>query len=431
MNHFEYRNGELHAEAVALTRIAEAVGTPFYCYSTATLERHYRRFAGAFAGLDALVCYALKANSNLAVVRTLGDLGAGADVVSEGELRRALAAGVPAARCVFSGVGKTAAEMAFALEAGILQFNVESEPELDLLARIAADRGQRAPVAIRVNPDVAADTHHKIATGRREDKFGIDWDRVRPLYAHAASLPGIEIAGLAVHIGSQLLDLAPFRDAFRRVAGLVRDLRADGHAIRRLDLGGGLGVPYDGEEPPTPEAYAALVGETTEGLDCQIVLEPGRVLTGNAGVLVTRVLYVKQGAERRFAIVDAAMNDLLRPSLYHAHHAIAPVRAPADGAPGEEIDIVGPICETGDTFATRRPMPPLATGDLIVLRTAGAYGATMASEYNSRPLIAEVLVKDDAFAIVRPRPTYDEMLARDRLPPWMAAAPPTRSRGAA
>ena len=431
MNHFDYRNGELHAEAVPLARVADAVGTPFYCYSTATLERHYRRFAGAFAGTDALVCYALKANSNLAVVRTLGDLGAGADVVSEGELRRALAAGVPAARCVFSGVGKTEAEMAFALEAGILQFNVESEPELALLAEVAAARGRRAPVAIRVNPDIAAATHHKIATGRREDKFGIDWDRVRPLYAQAASLPGIEIAGLAVHIGSQLLDLAPFRDAFRRVAGLVRDLRADGHAIRRLDLGGGLGIPYDGEEPPTPEAYAGLVRETTEGLDCRIILEPGRVLTGNAGVLVTRVLYVKQGTGRRFAIVDAAMNDLIRPSLYQAHHAVAPVRAPAEDAPLVAFDIVGPVCETGDTFATQRPMPPLAAGDLIVLRSAGAYGATMASEYNSRPLVPEILVKDDAFAIVRPRPTYDEILSRDRLPPWMAAAPPARSRGAA
>ena len=431
MNHFDYRDGELFAEAVPLARIAEAVGTPFYCYSTATLVHHYRVFAKAFAGLDAGIFYSLKANSNLAVVRTLAGEGAGADVVSEGELRRALAAGIPASRVVFSGVGKTRSELAFALEKGIHQFNVESEPELEALAALAAGRGISAPVAIRINPWVDAGSHHKISTGRKEDKFGVPWTRASEVFARAKALEGIEALGVDVHIGSQLTDLSPFETAFDRVARVVRSLRAEGHDIRRLDIGGGLGIPYDESTPPLPADYGAMVRRVLGNLGCELLLEPGRVLTGNAGVLVSRVIYVKQGASRRFVILDAAMNDLLRPTLYEAHHRILPVReAPAD-APLESADFVGPVCETGDTFAADVPTPPLAEGDLVAICSAGAYGAVMASTYNSRLLVPEVLVKDEAFAVVRPRPSYEDLLALDALPDWLAPAPEAASRGAA
>ena len=431
MNHFDYIDGELFAEAVPLARIAEAVGTPFYCYSTATLVHHYRVFSEAFAGLDAGVFYSLKANSNLAVVRTLAREGAGADVVSEGELRRALAAGIPASRVVFSGVGKTRGELAFALDRGIHQFNVESEPELEALAALAAGRGVAAPVAIRINPWVDAGSHHKISTGRKEDKFGVPWTRASEVFARAQALDGIEALGIDVHIGSQLTDLAPFETAFDRVARVVRSLRAEGHDIRRLDLGGGLGISYDEGTPPLPADYGAMVRRTLGNLGCELLLEPGRVLTGNAGVLVSRVIYVKQGASRRFVVLDAAMNDLLRPTLYEAHHRILPVReAPAE-APLERADFVGPVCETGDTFGSDMPTPPLAEGNLVAICSAGAYGAVMASTYNSRLLVPEVLVKDEAFAVVRQRPSYDDLLALDTLPDWLAPASEAASRGAA
>jgi len=419
MNHFAYRNGELQAEEVPLRRIAAEVGTPFYCYSTATLERHYRIFAGAFAGQRAKVHFALKANTNLAVVTTLARLGAGADVVSEGELRRALQAGIPAGDIIFSGVGKTAAEMAFALQVGIHQFNVESEPELETLNGLALALGQRAPIAIRVNPDVDAKTHAKISTGKAENKFGVPWTRARAIYARAAALPGIAVLGVAVHIGSQLTDLAPLEAAFLRVGELVRQLRADGHDIRRLDLGGGLGIPYRDEAPPLPEAYAAMVGRVTGNLGCELALEPGRLIVGNAGVLVTQVIYVKQGAAKTFVILDAAMNDLARPSLYEAWHGILPVRQPAPGAALAPVDLGGPVCESTDMLATGRPMPPLGAGDLLAIGSAGAYGAVMASTYNLRLLIPEVLVQGERFAVVRPRPSYAEMLGHDRLPAWL------------
>ncbi len=422
MNHFDYRDGVLHAEEVSLADIAGRVGTPFYCYSTATLVRHYGVFADAFraAGLDSTICYALKANPNIAVVRTLARLGAGADVVSEGELRQALAAGVPPGRIVFSGVGKTRRELEFAVAKGILQINVESEPELLALAEIAALRGVRMPIALRVNPDVDAGTHEKITTGRKENKFGIEWTRAHEVFRRARDLPGIEVVAVACHIGSQLTELAPFRDAFHRVRDLVAILRADGFDIRRLDLGGGLGVPYAGEVPPSPADYADTIRSTLGDLGCRIVLEPGRLLVGNAGVLVSRVVYVKEGATRTFAIVDAAMNDLMRPALYDAHHAIQPVAEPPAGAPLLPVDVVGPVCESGDTFARQRPLPPLAAGDLVVFRTAGAYGAAMASTYNSRLLVPEVLVDGGRFAVVRARPTYEEMLARESLHDWLA-----------
>ncbi|MEW5704296.1 MAG: diaminopimelate decarboxylase [Pseudomonadota bacterium] len=419
MNHFCYRDGILAAEEVPIPRIAEAVGTPFYCYSTATLTRHYRVFAEAFAGCDAMICYAVKANSNQAVLRTLADLGAGADVVSGGELRRALAAKIPGRRIVFSGVGKTREEMALALDAKILQFNVESEAELEALSAVAAERGERAPVAIRINPDIDSGSHAKIATGRRTDKFGIAWERVEGVYDQAAALPGIEIVGIAVHIGSQLLDLAPFQAAFAKVAGLVGTLRAKGHPIERCDLGGGLGVPYNRENPPDPMAYAAIVRETTQPLGCKVILEPGRLIAGNAGILVTKALYLKESTGRHFVIVDAAMNDLLRSALYDAFHRIEPVVEPATGSKEAPVDIVGPVCESGDRFASERPLPPIAAGDLLAIRTAGAYGAVMASEYNTRPLVPEVLVTGDRFAIVRTRPTVEAILAREPIPDWL------------
>lgn len=421
MNHFEYREGRLHAEGVALETIAEAVGTPFYCYSTATLERHFRVFADAFAGQNALVCFALKANSNQAVISTLARLGAGADVVSGGELKRALAAGIPPSRIVFSGVGKTAEEMALALDAGIHQFNVESEPELERLSQVAAAKGMVAPITIRVNPDVDAKTHAKISTGKAENKFGIAWERVRLVYARAAALPGVRVVGVDVHIGSQLTALEPFEAAFRKVAELVQALRADGHRIERLDLGGGLGIPYEENRlvPPAPETYADIVKRTTGHLGCAIILEPGRLIVGNAGVLVTRVIYVKKATKKTFVIVDAAMNDLIRPTLYEAYHGILPVVAPDPDAPVAPVDIVGPVCETGDFIALDRLMAPLKSGDMIAVQSAGAYGAVMASTYNTRALIPEVLVRGDDFAVVRERVPVETIIGLDSLPPWL------------
>ena len=421
MDHFLYRDGELHAEDVALRDIANAVGTPFYCYSTATLSRHYQLFTEALDPLPHLVCFAVKANSNLAVLKLLGDLGAGMDVVSGDEYRRARAAGVPGARIVFSGVGKTPEEMRLALDGGIRQFNVESEPELAALSQVASSLGTTAPIALRVNPDVDARTHEKIATGRKEDKFGVPLARAREIYAQAARLPGLRVIGIDMHIGSQLTDLAPFEAAYTRMAELTRQLRADGHVIERLDLGGGLGIPYtrSNDAPPLPTDYGAMVKRVLGDLDCEIEIEPGRLIAGNAGVLVAQVIYRKQGEGRDFLILDAAMNDLIRPAMYGAHHDIVPVAEAAPGTPLSPVDIVGPVCETGDTFARQRPMPPLSAGDLVAFRSAGAYGAVMASEYNTRPLIPEVLVKGDHFAVIRARPTFDEMLARDTLPAWM------------
>ena len=420
MTQFSYRQGALHAETVPLATIAASVGTPFYCYSTAALTSAWQAFANAFAGQDATICFALKANSNLAVVRTLAGLGAGADVVSEGELRRALAAGVPAGRIVFSGVGKTRTEMKAALGAGIFQLNVESLPELEALSEVARSLGVVADIALRVNPDVDAGTHHKISTGKKENKFGIDFDHAREFYARAAALPGIRAVGLAVHIGSQLTSLEPFRHAFKKTVRLVEAQRADGHVVQRLDLGGGLGIVYRDETPPDPAGYAAIVREATHGLGLHLVLEPGRALVGNAGVLVSSVLYVKSGLHRRFVILDAAMNDLMRPSLYDAWHAIEPVTQPGADQRHEPFDVVGPVCETGDTFATQRQLVLPRAGDLMAIRSAGAYGAVMASGYNTRPLIPEVLVDGGRFAVIRHRPSFEEILALDHMPDWLA-----------
>lgn len=421
MDHFLYRNGVLHAEDVAIPEIAAAVGTPFYVYSTATLERHYRLFEEALQGLPHLICFAMKSNGNVAVVRTLARLGAGIDVVSVGEYLKAKAAGVPGERIVFSGVGKTRAEMRTALEGGIRQFNVESEPEMRALNEVALSLGLRAPVAIRVNPDVDAKTHEKIATGKKENKFGIPIGRASEVYAEAAALPGLDVVGIDVHIGSQLTDLEPFEQAYGKVADLTRRLRAEGHDIRRLDLGGGLGIPYErtNAAPPLPLDYGAVIRRTVGDLGCEIEIEPGRLISGNAGLMVARVIYVKSGEERDFLILDAAMNDLVRPSMYGAHHDIVPVIEPAPGTESRRYDIVGPVCETGDTFARQRPLPPVAEGDLVAFRSAGAYGAVMASEYNARPLIPEVLVHGHQFAVIRARPTYDEMIMRDTIPEWL------------
>ena len=404
-----------------MAEIAEAVGTPFYCYSTATLTRHFKLFDAALDGMDHLVCYAMKAASNQAILKVLADLGAGMDVVSGGEYARAKAAGVPGDRIVFSGVGKTGEEMRAALQGGVRQFNVESEPELALLNEVATGLGVTAPITVRVNPDVDARTHAKIATGKSENKFGVPLSRARAVYAEAASLPGIEVVGIDVHIGSQLTDLEPFRQAYEKVADLTEMLRADGHDIRRLDLGGGLGIPYtsDNAAPPPPETYGALIRETLGHLGCEIEIEPGRLIVGNAGVLVSRVIYVKSGAGRDFLILDAAMNDLIRPAMYDAHHDIVPVTEPVPGVERRPFDVVGPICESGDTFAKTRMLPALAAGDLVAFRSAGAYGAVMASEYNTRPLIPEVLVDGSAFAVIRARPTFDEMIKRDIIPIWL------------
>ena len=421
MHHFNYRNGVLHAEDVPLPGIAAAVGTPFYCYSTATLTRHYRVFTEAMEGLDTLVCFSAKANGNLAVLRTLGNLGAGCDVVSGGELRRALAAGIAAEKIVFSGVGKTEAELTLALENGVGQINVESKPELEHLNTIAVNLGTTAPIAFRVNPDVHAKIHDKIATGRKEDKFGIAWNDAARLYHHAQSLDGIEVRGVAVHIGSQITDLAPFETAFTKVAGLVKDLRKAGIDIQTVDLGGGLGVPYrrDNEAPPSPAEYGDVVKRTVRDLGCTVMFEPGRVIAANAGVLVTGVIYIKSGETKTFAIVDAGMNDLIRPSMYDAHHDILTVTEPSPGLDLVPVDVVGPVCETGDRFAQGARLPLLAEGDLLALTTAGAYGAVMASSYNARPLVPEVLVDGAEFAIVRQRPPVEDLWATEKLPPWL------------
>ncbi|GAA3861763.1 diaminopimelate decarboxylase [Celeribacter arenosi] len=404
-----------------MTDIAAAVGTPFYVYSAATLTRHFRLFDEALDGMPHLVCFAMKSNSNLAVLKLLGDLGAGIDVVSGGEYRKARAAGVPGERIVFSGVGKTREEMRLALEGGIRQFNVESEPELDALNEVALSLGLRAPIALRVNPDVDAKTHAKIATGKSENKFGIPIATCREAYARAAKMDGIDVVGIDVHIGSQLTQLEPFEQAFTKVADLTEALREDGHDIRRLDLGGGLGIPYErsNEMPPLPVEYGDVIRRTVGHLGCEIEIEPGRLISGNAGILVSSLIYLKHGEGRDFLILDAAMNDLVRPSMYDAHHDIVPVIEPAAGAEQSTYDIVGPVCETGDTFAKGRAMPLLAEGDLVAFRSAGAYGAVMASEYNSRPLVPEVMVSGDQFAVIRPRPTFDEMINRDTIPVWL------------
>jgi diaminopimelate decarboxylase len=421
MSDFRYRDGVLHAEDVALDALAEQVGTPFYSYSSAAIAGQYKAMAEALSGLPVTICYALKANGNLAVVKTLARLGAGADVVSEGEMRVALAAGVAARKIVFAGVGKTRAEMAAALDAGILQFNVESVPELEALSEVAAAKGRRAPVALRVNPDVDARTHAKISTGKSENKFGIDLGHIGEVAQRAQAMPGIALEGLAVHIGSQLTDLAPYGAAFAKLGGLYRDLQASGVPLKRLDFGGGLGIAYRGETPPDLMGYAALVREAVEGLDAELIFEPGRFIVGNAGVLVTRVIYVKQGASRRFVILDAAMNDLIRPAMYDAWHEFVPVKEPAPGAALAPVDIVGPICESSDTFAQQRPLPPVAAGDLLAICSSGAYGAVMSSTYNCRLPAPEVMVQGAAHAVVRARPSYDDLIAGSKLPDWLAA----------
>ena len=418
MDYFNYKNGVYHAEDVSLPELAAQVGTPFYCYSTATLTRHYKVFSEHFKDGNAKVCFAVKANGNVAVLATLAKLGCGADVVSEGEIRIAIAAGIKPADIVFSGVGKTASEMAYALKLGIFQFNVESEPELELLNQTALACDAKAKVAVRVNPDVDPKTHAKISTGQKESKFGIPMNQALPLYKLATSLPGIIVQGVSVHIGSQLTKLQPFSQAFARVAAFVEELRAAGIAIKTLDLGGGLGIPYGLEEPPLPDAYAEIAKAETQHLGCQLMFEPGRMLVGNAGILVTRVTYVKKSGSRIFVIVDAAMNDLIRPTLYNAHHDIVPVVADAQ-APTELVDVVGPVCETGDIFAEQRLLKVPKAGDLLAFRSAGAYGASMSSTYNARPLVAEVLVNGGQHAIIRPRQTYEELIGRDRLPKWL------------
>jgi diaminopimelate decarboxylase len=426
MHHFAYRGGVLCAEDVALPAIAEAVGTPFYCYSSATIERHFEVFRAAFAGQNALVFYAMKANSNQAVIATLARLGAGMDVVSEGELRRARAAGVPGNRIIFSGVGKTEAEMTLGLDEEILCFNVESEPELEALSALATARGATAPIAIRVNPDVDARTHAKISTGKSENKFGVPISRAREVYARARALPGLAIRGVDMHIGSQITDLEPLDNAFALIAEFVTVLRADGHAIEHVDLGGGLGIPYrtDNNPPPFPQAYADVVARHTRALGCSVYLEPGRLIVGNAGVLVASVIFVKKGENKSFVIVDAAMNDLVRPTLYEAHHDILPVKAPAPrSAKWIRADVVGPVCESGDFLALDRDIPAVAAGELIAIMSAGAYGAVQAGTYNSRLLVPEVLVKGADFALIRRRPSYEELIALDTLPPWLQTFP--------
>lgn len=420
MHHFNYQGGTLHAEDVNLSAIAEEVGTPFYVYSTATLERHFQVMDKAFEGTDHLICYAMKANSNQAVIKTMAAQGAGMDVVSEGELRRALMAGVPARKIVFSGVGKTAREMALALKEGIACFNVESEPELELLSAVANRVGQRATVSVRVNPDVDAKTHAKISTGKAGDKFGISWTRAREVYANAAKLPGIDVAGIDMHIGSQITTLAPFEKAYALMGELTKTLLSDGHNIRHLDLGGGLGIPYRGDNdvPPHPDEYGAMVKRVLGPLGLKFVLEPGRMFVGNAGILVTRVIYVKDTETKIFVIQDGAMNDLIRPTLYDAHHDIWPVAESGKEAEMIIADVVGGVCETGDYFAKDRRMPRPEQGDLLAIMTAGAYGAVQAGTYNTRPLVPEVLVRGDTYAVVRARPSYEELIGLDALAPW-------------
>jgi len=421
MNHFSYKDGVLHAEDVDLNMLADKVGTPFYCYSTATLERHYRVFSESFPK-GTLVAFSVKANGNIGVLRTLARLGAGADVVSGGELKKALHAGIPGERIVFSGVGKTRAEMKLALDAGIYQFNVESEPELEALSEVASAMGATAPITIRVNPDVDARTHAKITTGTAETKFGIPWNRARSAYALAARLKGIKVVGIDVHIGSQIVDLEPFERAFGKVVDLAAQLRADGHTISRLDLGGGLGVPYivNNEPPPDPSAYGRMATKVTGAVGCQLILEPGRLIAANAGILVTRVLYIKQGEAKTFAIVDAGMNDLIRPALYDSHHEIVRVNEPSPDAVHKHYDVVGPVCETSDIFAGDRDLPELKSGELVAILTAGAYGAVMSSAYNARPPAPEVLVKGHLWSVVRPRQDDDALLRSEHIPDWLA-----------
>ncbi len=421
MDHFLYRDGALFAEDVPISEIAAAVGTPFYVYSTATLLRHFKLFDDALEGTDHLVCYAMKAASNQAILKTLAQAGAGMDVVSGGEYLRAKAAGVPGDKIVFSGVGKTADEIRTALTGGIRQFNVESEPEMQVINAVALELGVNAPITVRVNPDVDAKTHAKIATGKSENKFGIPISRASEVYALAASLPGLEVIGIDVHIGSQLTELEPFELAYNKVAELTERLRFEGHNIRRLDLGGGLGIPYtrSNDAPPLPVEYGAMIKKTLGHLGCEIEIEPGRLIAGNAGLMVSKVIYVKSGEDRDFLILDGAMNDLIRPAMYEAHHDIVAVDEPAAGVEQRPYDIVGPVCESGDTFAKQRNMPPLKSGDLIAFRSAGAYGAVMSSEYNTRPLIPEVLVNGDQFAVIRERPSFDEIINRDTIPEWL------------
>lgn len=424
MDHFLYRDGVLHAEDVPLPEIAASVGTPFYVYSSATFLRHLQVFDEALDGMPHLVCYAMKANSNQAILRLLGDAGAGMDVVSAGEYARARAAGVPPERIVFSGVGKTRAEMDYVLTEGVRQFNVESEPELELLSEVATKIGVVVPITVRVNPDVDAKTHPKIATGMSDNKFGIPIGRARSVYARAAALPGVEVVGIDVHIGSQLTDLAPYEAAFEKVVALTQELRSDGHTIKRLDLGGGLGIPYErsNEAPPLPREYGDIIRKTVGHLGCEIEIEPGRLIAGNAGLLVSEVIYRKQGDGREFLVLDAAMNDLIRPAMYDSHHDIEPVIQPKPGVEQAPIDIVGPVCESGDTFAKQRIMPYIGPSELVAFRSAGAYGAVMSSEYNTRPMIPEVLVQGDQFAVIRERPTYEEIINRDKIPVWMQGA---------
>ncbi|MCZ4289872.1 diaminopimelate decarboxylase [Hoeflea alexandrii] len=424
MNHFEYRDGILHAEDVSLPDIAAQVGTPFYCYSTATLSRHYKVFSGAFADIDSMVCYAMKANSNQAVLKTLARLGSGVDVVSEGELRRALAAGIPASKIMFSGVGKTVREMDAALAADIYCFNIESEPELEVLNARALAMGKVAPISFRINPDVDARTHAKISTGKKEDKFGISWQRAQAVYRHAASLEGVRVTGIDMHIGSQITDLQPFDDALKLMVELIGLLRADGHAIDHFDIGGGLGVPYrdDNATPPDPDAYAEMVKARLRDVGCKVILEPGRLIVANAGVLVSEVIYIKDGGDKTFVIVDAAMNDLIRPTLYEAWHEIRPVKLSAASAPRIRADIVGPVCESGDYIAKDREMSALKAGDLIAIGSAGAYGAVQSGTYNTRLLVPEVLVNGDKFHAVRPRPSYDDLIGLDSIPDWLESA---------
>ena len=421
MHHFAYRDGVLHAEAVSLGTIADSAGTPFYCYSTATLERHYRVFADAFADVPSLVCYALKANSNQAVIATLARLGSGADVVSEGELKRALKAGIKPDKIMFSGIGKTDAELSAAVDTGILCVNVESEPELARLSAIAASKGRTVDISVRVNPDIDARTHAKIATGKSENKFGIPLSRAREVYAQASKLNSIRVSGVDMHIGSQITDLTPFADAFALLSEFVQTLRADGHTISHVDLGGGLGIPYHdgGNVPPEPKAYAQIVKNATRGLDCKLIFEPGRLIVGNAGILVTRVIYVKRGESKTFVIVDAGMNDLIRPTLYEAHHEFWPVKEAAKGATAITADIVGPICETGDYLALNRKMPEPREGDLLAIMSAGAYGAVQAGTYNTRALIPEIMVRGDQWSVIRPRLDTDALIGLDKLPPWL------------
>ena len=421
MDHFLYRDGILHAEDVPVPDIAASVGSPFYVYSTATLTRHFKLFDEGLDGVPHLVCYAMKANSNQAVLKVLEQLGAGVDVVSGGEYARAKAAGFSGDRIVFSGVGKTREEMRQGLEGGVRQINLESEPEMRLLSEVAASMGVTVPVTVRVNPDVDAKTHEKIATGKKENKFGIPIARAREVYAEVAALPGLDVVGIDVHIGSQLTDLQPFRDAYNLVVSLTEQLRAEGHDIRRLDLGGGLGIPYErsNEAPPLPTDYCEMVKEVVGPTGCEVEIEPGRLIAGNAGILVSGVIFVKSGEGRDFLILDSAMNDLIRPAMYGSHHDIVPVKEPVAGVEYAPYDIVGPICESGDTFAKQRQMPPVAPGDLVAFRSAGAYGAVMSSEYNTRPLIPEVLVHEDQFAVIRPRPSFDEIIARDKVPAWL------------